>query len=241
MKDRNILVVSAHAADYVWRSGGTIAKYLEDGCHVKVVVLSDGVRGESNDLWKKEGITAEEVAVLRRGESRAAAQCLGLEDIEFWGLMDYPLTLGTGERDRLVHIIRTLRPDTIITHDETDILNMDHNAVHQFVWQCSILANSAGVRTPGLAHTAQMKLFGFEPHQTELSHYTPALFLDITDTYEKKARAMECFAAQKHLIEYYKQRAFMRGNHARRLSGNQQIRYAESFARKYPVVAQEFV
>ncbi|NCB35841.1 MAG: PIG-L family deacetylase, partial [Clostridia bacterium] len=42
MKDQRLLVVSAHAADYIWRSGGTIAKYVAAGAHVEVVVLSFG-------------------------------------------------------------------------------------------------------------------------------------------------------------------------------------------------------
>lgn len=46
MEGKRILVVSAHAADYVWRSGGTIAKYIKHGANVDVVVLSFGVRGE---------------------------------------------------------------------------------------------------------------------------------------------------------------------------------------------------
>ena len=58
---KKMLVVSAHAADYVWRAGGTIAKYIKGGAEVHVVVLSFGSRGESNDLWKKEGATLESV------------------------------------------------------------------------------------------------------------------------------------------------------------------------------------
>ena len=33
----NLLVVSAHAADFVWRSGGTIAKYVKHGASVHLV------------------------------------------------------------------------------------------------------------------------------------------------------------------------------------------------------------
>ena len=47
---KKMLVVSAHAADYVWRAGGTIAKYIKHGAEVHLVVLSFGDRGESNDL-----------------------------------------------------------------------------------------------------------------------------------------------------------------------------------------------
>ena len=46
IKGKKVLVVSAHAADYVWRSGGTIAKYIKHGAEVHVVVLSFGIRGE---------------------------------------------------------------------------------------------------------------------------------------------------------------------------------------------------
>ena len=45
MQDERLLVVSAHAADFVWRAGGTIAKYVKNGAQVHLVVLSVGVRG----------------------------------------------------------------------------------------------------------------------------------------------------------------------------------------------------
>ena len=44
IEGKKVLVVSAHAADYVWRAGGTIAKYIKHGAQVHVVVLSFGVR-----------------------------------------------------------------------------------------------------------------------------------------------------------------------------------------------------
>lgn len=239
IKDSRMLVVSAHAADYVWRSGGTIAKYVAQGAHVEVVVLSFGVRGESNDLWKQEGATYDSVKEIRKQETIAAAKELGVEHIEFWDLPDYPLVLTHEHEERLLKKIREVRPDIIISHDKNDILNPDHDAVSAMVWRCSVMSNSAGVEVPGLKVTKQMKIYGFEPHQTEISGYVPGTFIDITQGYEQKIAAMNCFKAQKHLIEYYTQRAFMRGNHARRLSGNQNYRYAESFANFYPAVVEE--
>ena len=142
---------------------------------------------------------------------------------------------------RLVGKIRLVRPDIILTHDRmgADVLNPDHNHVSQWVFQCSILANSAGVRTEGLSNTTQMRLYGFEPHQTELSQFVPGSFVDITETYEQKVAAMKCFKAQSHLIQYYTDRAFLRGNHARRISGNQSCKYAECFSNFFPVVGDE--
>ena len=69
IEGKKVLIVSAHAADYVWRAGGTIAKYIKHGADVHVVVLSFGIRGESNDLWKKEGATYESVKAERYAET----------------------------------------------------------------------------------------------------------------------------------------------------------------------------
>jgi 4-oxalomesaconate hydratase len=236
---KRLLVVSAHAADYVWRSGGTIAKYIKEGAEVHVVVLSFGERGESNDLWKKPDQTSASVQATRRQETESAAAILGIQNLEFWGLQDYPIVLTAEHEDRMVRKMREVRPDIIITHDKLDVLNPDHNAVSDFVWRCSIMSNSNGVRIEGTKTTKQMRLFGFEPHQTELSHYVPGSFIDITSVYEQKVQAMKCFTAQKHLIEYYTQRAFMRGNHAARISGNSDYVYAESFANFFPTVGPE--
>ena len=243
IQGKKMLVVSAHAADYVWRSGGTIAKYIKTGADVHVVVLSFGVRGESNDLWKQEGATADSVKEARKKETVEAAAILGIQDIEFWDLPDYPMApaLTPEVQERLIRKIREVRPDIILTHDKNgeDVLNPDHNAVSQFVFECSIQSNSNGVRIEGTQTTKQMRLYGFEPHQTELSKFTPGSFIDITEAYEQKVAAMKCFKAQGHLIEYYTERAFLRGNHIRRISGNQTYKYAECFSNFFPTAGEE--
>lgn len=239
LKGKKMLVISAHAADYVWRAGGTIAKYIKEGAEVSVVCLSLGIRGESNDLWKQPGITHGEVGEIRRGETEAAATVLGITDFELWNLEDYPIRVTSELEERLVVKIREVQPDLILTHDRFDIMNPDHNLVSDLVFRCSVMSNSNGVRIDNTKTTRQMKIFGFEPHQTELSGYKPGSIIDITDTYEQKIEAMNCFKAQGHLIEYYKQRAFMRGNHARRLSGDNSYKYAETFMNYFPAVGPE--
>lgn len=241
MQNKTMLVVSAHAADFVWRAGGTIAKYILGGAEVYVIILSFGVRGESNDLWKQGSSTADGVRKIRAEEVSAAAGILGVRHMEHWDFEDYPLEITRERIDRLARRIREIRPDIILTHDHTDAFNPDHNRVSSFVFQSSVIANSAGARFQGLPATKQMSLYGFEPHQTEISNFKPGTFIDITDTFELKKQAMECFKAQKHLIEYYAMRARMRGNHAARISGNKSYLHAECFANFFPVVAEEFI
>ena len=241
MKAKTMLVISAHAADFVWRAGGAIASYIARGQNVYVIVLSYGIRGESNHLWKAPDQTYENVKSIRDRESRKAAEILGITNIEYWDYEDYPMEFDRERLDRLARHIREIRPDIILTHDKYDAFNPDHNRVSKAVYESSVMANSAGVFLDGTGHTSPMRFYGFEPHQTELSQFVPGMILDITPVYEKKAAAMKCFEAQRHLIEYYTQRASLRGNHARRISGNQEFKYAESFSRFFPCVGTEFV
>ncbi len=74
MADRSsVLVFSAHAADFVWRAGGTIALYASRGHRVRILCLSFGERGESQGAWKEPGMTVERVKEIRRAESERAA------------------------------------------------------------------------------------------------------------------------------------------------------------------------
>lgn len=245
IEGKKMLVVSAHAADWVWRSGGAVAKYIKHGAEVHIVILSFGIRGESNDLWKKEGATKESVRAERLGEVMKAAEILGVKNIEFWELQDYPIAPCLTEeiREKLIRKIREVRPDIIITHDKNgeDVLNPDHNDVAKFVFACSVQANSNGVRIEGTKTTKQMRLFGFEPHQTELSKYVPGIMLDISEVYEQKVAAMQCFKAQHHLIQYYTERAHLRGNHLRRISGDNSYQYGESFSNFFPFAGDELL
>jgi 4-oxalomesaconate hydratase len=237
----NLLVVSAHAADFVWRGGGTIAKYVKHGANVKLIILSYGARGESNDLWNIEGQTLENVKETRHKEIEAATKCLGIEDYEIWDFEDYFMTITPERMERMVKKIREVRPHHILTHGPKDAFNPDHETVFKYVFDASVQSTSNGVRLEGYPTAKQARLFGFEPHQPEISDFKPDLIIDITETYEQKEAAMQCFKAQKHLIDYYGWKAKLRGNHARRCSGINEYKYAEAFSRVFPYVGGEFV
>jgi 4-oxalomesaconate hydratase len=100
------------------------------------------------------------------------------------------------------------------------------------------LAAGAGVES-AFETIRPPQLFLFEPHQPELCNFTPTTFLDITSVMERKRAAMAEMKAQKYLQEYYGQRAEQRANHARRVSGNREIRHAEAFQRYLPQVIGE--
>ncbi|MDA8142420.1 MAG: PIG-L family deacetylase [Thermoplasmatales archaeon] len=234
----DLLVISAHAADFVWRAGGVIGKYVSEGKSVEIVCLSYGEKGESAEQWK-QGKTLEEVKLSRREESQKAADALGAR-VSFLDWGDYPLVVDNERLMELVEIIRKYNPKNILTHSPKDPFNIDHEYTSEVVHKASILSISHGVM-PEILVANQARIFGFEHHQSEISEFYPDVIIDITGTFDKKMKAMECFQTQKSLIEYYAMRAQIRGNHARRISGDAKSRYAEAFTRLYPMVVEEFL
>ncbi|WP_258933703.1 PIG-L family deacetylase [Nesterenkonia pannonica] len=85
----SVVVFSAHSGDFVWRAGGAIAKSAARGDDVHVICLSFGERGESQGLWRQEGMTMDTVRRVRREEASSAAEILGAST-DFLDLGDYP-------------------------------------------------------------------------------------------------------------------------------------------------------
>ena len=228
------MVIGAHSADFVWRAGGAIAVTTTNGGSASVVALSYGERGESGELWKEEGQTIENVKKVRHGEAERAAQALGAP-FESLDLGDYPLDIDVDALRLISDKIREFAPDVLITHTDTDPFNPDHPVAYAAVNRARGLAAGAGVSSA--FKTIKPPVFYlFEPHQPELCNFTPNTFVDITSVMDAKLKAMEEMKAQNYLQTYYTQRADQRGNHARRSSGNQDIRQAEAFQRVTPNV-----
>ncbi len=236
------LVVSAHAADFVWRAGGAIALHQNKGYDVTVVCLSYGERGESARLWKREGATLERVKAARQKEAEEAAKALDVHDIQFFDLGDYPLELDRDAKFRLVDLIRAVQPDFMMSHSLYDPYNTDHSYATKVAMECRMIAQAWGHK-PGEKVLGAPQLYLFEPHQTERMEWKPDVFLDITEVWDKKRAAIECMQGQEHLWDYYTNVAENRGNHFRRNSGGQAggraARHAEAFQSVYPRTVEE--
>lgn len=232
-----MLVVAAHIGDYLWRCGGSIAKYLMEGSEVKVIVMSDGLRGEANDYWKREGANEKDALSHRRGESDQAAKCLGLTNIEYWGMDDYPIEIGRDTIERLAHSFREFRPDFIVTHDSYDAFNQDHNLVSAAVRQAYATASGAGFRDGLPVSPRHTPIFGYEPHMTEIAHFNPNVYVDISDAFAKKDAAMKVFSSQLHMYATYVRKAEIRAAEAVNRCGRSGCKYAEAFVAFQPAAA----
>ena len=239
---RSILVVSAHAADFVWRAGGAIALYADRGFRIRVVCLSYGERGESARLWRQEGTTLDSVKAARNEEARRAAEILGAE-IHFLDAGDYPLKVTDELADAVVREFRECQPEVVLTHALADPYNFDHPTAAEVTLKSRVYAQALGYPAPGKVIGAP-PVFLFEPHQPEQCEFKVDVLLDITPVFDRKRQAMESMGAQEHLVQYYTDLARRRGVQAKRNSGpNIGLKaeaYAEAYQRVYPQVTMEF-
>ncbi len=239
MAGKTALVVSAHSADFVWRAGGAIALHAGRGVAVTVVCLSYGERGESAKLWRQPGMTLERVKAGRQQEAEAAAAALGVHDIQFWDLGDYPIDLNQAALFRLVDVCRAIRPAVVLTHSRQDPYNHDHPAVTDFAQHARIIAQAHGHK-PEVPVIGAPPVLLFEPHQPEQCGWIPDVLLNITPVWAKKRAAIECMAGQEHLWEYYTRVALQRGAQAARNS-DRAITYGEGYEAVFPHVVESLV
>ena len=235
MNSRKLLVVGAHSADFLWRSAGTIGVTVENGGSATVLALSYGERGESGNLWRDNpNQTVENVKRIRHEMAEEAASHVGAE-FRCLDLGDYPLVITDDAINELIRIILEEKPDVILTHTAVDPFNPDHPLAYQAVQRARLLASGAGVSS-AFKRITPPDWYSFEPHQPELSEFYPNTFVDITSVMDKKIKAMSVMSAQGYLIDYYTELAARRGNHARRISGKNEVKFAEAHQRQTPWV-----
>jgi mycothiol S-conjugate amidase len=145
MRQPVLLGLFAHPDDESFGPGGTLARYAAEGVALHVGTLTDGAAGTADpDCWDcLEGY--EDLAQRRVAELRCAVDALGGQ-LHFMGYRDSGMA-GDPANDhpdafinqpleevagRLTRLIREVRPDVIITHDDTGgYFHPDHIATHR--------------------------------------------------------------------------------------------------------------
>lgn len=235
MVGQKVMVVAAHLGDFIWSSGGVIARYAALGNEIYVVVLSYGSKGEAEDYWVDEGRTLKGCDEERRREGESAARILGVSSIEFCGYEDSLLTMDKGRIDKLASAIRRFRPDFILTHDRRDdIFNPDHNLARQSVMAAYQTASGGGYIDGYPVAPRQTPIFGFEPYNAERCHFIPEIYVDISEVMDKKTAAMQLCRSQSEMCRSYIKKAEMRAEELSEYR-NRTCAYAEAFSRFGPI------
>ena len=230
---RSMLIVSAHAADFVWRAGGVIGLHTSNGGKATVISLSYGENGESGDLWREPGQTVETVKSHRHAEALAASTALGAEFIPM-DLGDYPLDISGESLQKLASIYLEKIPDVLLVHAPEDPFNPDHPVASFAAQKARLLATGAGGVPASFKTIPPPVMYAFEPHQPDLCSFKPDTFVDVTNVWQIKTEAMLTMASQSYLQDHYTRRAEQRAFQSRYVGFGKGTRYVEAFQRLTP-------
>ncbi len=183
---KNILVLAAHPDDEVLGCGGSLARLANEGFHIHVAFLADGVFSRDDGIADQKNIL-----INRRKAAQIACEILGIESILFDDFPDNRMdTISLLEIIRKVEIlIDKYQPEMVFTHHAGD-LNVDHRRLHEAV---------ATACRPQQGHPVKTLLCFEVPSSTEwqLSGSAPAFipnwFVDISKTLDQKLTALEAY------------------------------------------------
>jgi LmbE family N-acetylglucosaminyl deacetylase len=190
------LVVAAHADDIEFGCAGTVARWTSEGSRVTYALLTNGAAGSTDPA-----MTRARLAELREAEQLAAAKVVGVDHVEFLGYEDGLLQPTLEVRERIVRLIRRVRPEVVITNDPTARYFGDfyvNHPDHLAAGEATLAAVIPGADTP-LAYPALLEE-GLEPVRLTgvwLMHTEqPNLVVDIGAEFDTKVASLACHVTQ---------------------------------------------
>ncbi len=192
-----VLVVTAHPDDVDFGAAGSVARWTAAGAHVTYCIVTDGDAGGFDPE-----VPRGDIAGIRRGEQTNAATQVGVEDLHFLGYPDGRLEVSLELRRDLSRVIREVRPRRVVTQSPLRTLDSvyrnhpDHLAAGEATC-CAVYPDSRNPFTftelmaEGLEPWSVEELFvmGGSPGEQET-------FVDITDTFDTKIKALRCHVSQ---------------------------------------------
>ncbi len=189
-----VLAIVAHPDDIDFGTAGTMARLVDAGAHVSYCVLTSGEAGPP------EALSRDEVKALREAEQRAAAEAVGVQEVVFAGQPDGRLEPSLALRREISRVIRQVRPELVVTQSPErswDSMYRSHPD-HLAAGEATIAAVYPDARNPH-AHP-ELLAEGLEPHEVAEVWVTGLdpldVFIDITDVFERKTKALACHASQ---------------------------------------------
>lgn len=188
---QKILVILAHPDDPEFFCGASVARWVRAGHHITYCLLTCGDKG-TKDL----ALGSDELCSIRQAEQRAAARILGVEDVRFLNHPDGYLVPDITLRRDITRVIRTVRPDILVTCDPQTLFTANaglNHPDHRAAGQATLDAVFPSARD----HLSFIELWRdekLEPHIVRevwvCGTLQPDTTLDVTDTWETKIRAL---------------------------------------------------
>lgn len=185
------LVVAAHPDDEVLGCGGAMARMVDEGWQVHVLILAEGATSRADRRDRSQH--AHELSELERC-AHEAGRILGVHDVELDTFPDNRMD-SVDLLDvikRIESAVARVQPRRVLTHHVGDV-NVDHGIIHHAV---------AAACRPIPGSCVKEVLYFEVASSTEWRHgrslppFAPNLFVDISTTLDRKLRALEAYASE---------------------------------------------
>jgi LmbE family N-acetylglucosaminyl deacetylase len=196
---KKVMSIHAHPDDQEFTVAGTLAKWSRAGCEVISVVITSGDAGSNDPLH--DAAYKPVLARLREVEQNAANEILGIQQTIYLHYPDGELEPTIALRKELTKLIRTHKPDVVVTGDPQAVFygngyinHPDHRAAAQAATYA--VFPSAGSRLL----FAELLKEGYEPHNVKRLYLhgpeKPDTWVDVSETIDAKLAALKKHASQ---------------------------------------------
>lgn len=187
---KKVLVLAAHPDDEILGCGGTLAKHIDNGDQVKVVIMAEGLTSRL-DKRNKKAFDKEFKELYN--SAKKANQALGVTDLE---ILDFPDNrMDSVDMIEVVKkieaIIAKFSPDLIYTHHFCD-LNVDHQIIHQATLTAARPLPGQKIKKIFFFEIPSSTDWGFSGVSTG-NYFNPNIFINIEDQLDQKLRALEFY------------------------------------------------
>ncbi|MBD15029.1 MAG: bacillithiol biosynthesis deacetylase BshB1 [Planctomycetaceae bacterium] len=177
----DILIIAPHPDDAELGMGGGILKFKEQGLRTGVLDLTNG---EPTPHGSPE---------IRARETAEATTILGLDWRDNLGLPNRSLEPTLAAREKIAGVIRQQQPRWLFAPYWVDA-HPDHVATTQLVEAARFWAKLSKTSMPGNPHHPERIYNYYCVHLKQTPQ--PAFILDISDQWEKKFAALQCYQSQ---------------------------------------------
>ncbi len=186
-----ILVVAAHPDDEILGCGGTIARHIQQGDQVSIVILAEGVTSRAKQ--RSVELDSEKLQELANA-SLLAGFALGVKDISLHDFPDNRMdTIAMLDVVKLIEVhIERLHPDLVYTHHAGDV-NLDHRVIYQAVITACRPQPGHSVKTILCFETVSST--EWQPALGRME-FSPNWFVDISNTLPIKMQALSHYESE---------------------------------------------
>ncbi|MBE6885651.1 MAG: hypothetical protein E7486_01775, partial [Ruminococcaceae bacterium] len=142
------------------------------------------------------------------GEEEMMARMARVETVAgeprlYVGQASYKTVIVSNSREvrlKYIDVIRQFRPDIIITHDKDKDYHPDHTTTGQILWDIHVMSTIPNIKTETPPCEKLPELYYMDT--TMGVDFAPEFYVDISETFETKAKMLACHKSQDGWMDY---------------------------------------